>query len=344
MKKTAGLLCADTKGFSKLDERGQGVVANRLRWFIDTHLNKENSFFCKMLGDGVLIFSDDPCDSLEIALALRDAYRNFNWKRHGVSLRMQLRIALHAVTIEITDNAGEIGDVQGGEVVTVTRMEPIVDPDEIYCSRAFIELARVRCGNLATFENIGQRNLPKDYGAIELFKVAATQENYRVSEAAVERLAPEKERIPGTILRRKPTQRDKDKYLRESLLSIIGYFKRGLNQLDSQNPDVDTEIEEVSRRNWEVRVYFKGEIAAECRIWIGPLGDYGIAYYEGNLSMNRNAYNELLTIDDDSKELKLHASMGKYFSDVGSESLTAEEAAEYLWKRLIKILEGQIDR
>ena len=91
------ILFGDIAGYSRLNDDSLYMKVNRLiQDFFLRSLTAENHFFKKTWGDGILICSYDPSDLLEIALDLRDLFRNKNWKRAGFPTRLQIRIGIHA--------------------------------------------------------------------------------------------------------------------------------------------------------------------------------------------------------------------------------------------------------
>ena len=66
---------------------------------------------------------------------------------------------------------GKVIDVFGNGVDLASRIEPIVDPNQIFCTKkVFYQLIAVHNHNIDGL-SIGKRKLAKNYGEIELYKL-----------------------------------------------------------------------------------------------------------------------------------------------------------------------------
>ena len=70
----------------------------------------------------------------------------------------------------------------------------------------------------------------------------------------------------------------------------------------------------------------------------------GISYYEGLIDHGTNATNEVLTISDEGGDLHFVSLMGgmgfgHIERDFDLKNMTAQQAADYLWRRFIRPLE-----
>lgn len=145
--------------------------------------------------------------------------------------------------------------------------------------------------------------------------------------------------IPLPKIQRPITQLEKDKFLIAAYNYVKRYFKKAIVLFEAQNKDIDSTFEEINNRKFICRIYIRGELKNQCKIWIGGLHTgNAISYDEGRwVDPNYdNRHNESLSIDDDGSEIFLRASL--YWSRQGfpSESKMPKEiAAEYLWRRFI---------
>ena len=87
------------------------------------------------------------------------------------------------------------------------------------------------------------------------------------------------------------------------------------------------------------KIYVKGNVKAECRIWLGE--STAIYYSEETRRFGQgNSYNDYLPIEENANELRLHiGSFGLGIVHVEEPSATQQQAAEYLWRRLTYRLE-----
>lgn len=143
-------------------------------------------------------------------------------------------------------------------------------------------------------------------------------------------------------LKRFATDQEKEHFLRSAFDVVRRYFQQGLQELESTVPDCSSDYEEISRYKFVARVYHQGQELTRCKVWRGGIGPEGIAYAEGFQAIEQdNAYNEQLTVQDEGYGLGLEMLMGGMFADEHEKGpMTAEQAAEALWRRFIKRLEA----
>ena len=141
--------------------------------------------------------------------------------------------------------------------------------------------------------------------------------------------------IPLPKLRKRFSQRDKDLFLKEAFTVIKDYFQRALSRLEIQYPDVETDFTEIHAQKFVAKIYFRGEIRNQCKIWIGGLtASDGIAYLENRFDIDTdNSFNELATVADDGFQLILRFMLGEMNLH------SPKEAAEILWRRFSSPLE-----
>jgi hypothetical protein len=153
--------------------------------------------------------------------------------------------------------------------------------------------------------------------------------------------------IPRPQIQRKHTQLEKDRFIERSYGVIQEYFRQGLEQLKKEYAEVETDLREEGPSKFIGRIYIRGELAAQCKIWLGS--DYktqAIFYLEGSIDVHRdNSYNDFISIDEQASEIKLKLSgMAIGIKNLGftaDKSVSSEQAAEYLWRRFTAHLENQ---
>lgn len=169
-RQVVAILFADAKGYSDL---GDDRLCELLKGFNDEfqrrYLNPSNHVFVNTWGDAFFICSHEPMDAAEIALDLRDYYRNQNWKRLGFPARVPIRIGLHAAPATLVYQSDRVADVIGLNVNAAARIEPIAEANEVYCSESFWQLLSKdpHCEFLAT--PLGQKELAKSFGLMRLY-------------------------------------------------------------------------------------------------------------------------------------------------------------------------------
>ncbi len=144
-------------------------------------------------------------------------------------------------------------------------------------------------------------------------------------------------KIPLPKIKKTFSQRDKDLFLRNSFTIIKQYFRNALAELARQVQEAEGDFNEVHNLKFLCTIYVRGEVANRCKIWIGGLSSSdSIAYYEGQVSIDSdNSFNDMLSVADNEEVLGFKPSgfgFGRHeYSE--KEILSAERAAEYLWRR-----------
>jgi TIR domain len=145
-------------------------------------------------------------------------------------------------------------------------------------------------------------------------------------------------------LRRSPSDLDKRRFLQTTFDSLVQHFEGALHELAVRHDGIDYELKQITSAKYVAEVFVDGKSRARCKFWIaGQLGGAGIAYSEVDFGSDTdNSYNEFLSLNRE--ELALNPLMGAMVADQANglnlERLTAEDAAEFLWRRFA----SQLDR
>ena len=132
------VLFADVVGYSKIgDEDSYTRLESFNRSLLESTLTVDNHVYKNTWGDAFFICSGDPADMAGIALQLRDAYRKNQWLRSGFRAALQIRTGVHVETVNLVWVDDEITNVVGAHVTVVARIEPIVEPNQVYCTDRF---------------------------------------------------------------------------------------------------------------------------------------------------------------------------------------------------------------
>jgi len=117
-RKIVSMLFADIKGFSGIKN---DPLYSKLGSIIDqikTNLqSQDTNFFINTWGDAFFICSYDPFDLIEIALELRDKFRNKNWLKLGFNEKLSIRIGIHTESANIRFEDGKATNVIGSSVI-----------------------------------------------------------------------------------------------------------------------------------------------------------------------------------------------------------------------------------
>lgn len=149
--------------------------------------------------------------------------------------------------------------------------------------------------------------------------------------------------IPMPSRKRTFTQLQKDRFAREAFDFIKQYFQQALGRLEARERDIQTDFAEITNLKFTSRIYVQEEVKCMCMIWLGnELTPNAVYYSEGRVSSGHNSFNDYLPVEDNGEELRLHiGNFGIGIVHVEEPLATQQQAAEYLWKRLVYHLEHQ---
>ena len=170
------LLCADAKGYSRLDNE-------MLKTFVRDFLGcvgkvvdrfRDRTVTIKTAGDGLFAVFRDLGDAVSFSLLLRDAVARTDWAARGLPADLGLRISLDAGTmLEFTDPVSRHTDVAGQLVNRAARIEPITPVNQVYVSRTLASLALALDVTGVRFEYAGETSLPKGFGSLQLYHLTS---------------------------------------------------------------------------------------------------------------------------------------------------------------------------
>lgn len=129
----------------------------------------------------------------------------------------------------------------------------------------------------------------------------------------------------------KPTDLDRDRFLRAGFAATAGLFERNLTELKASDTRIDTDFERIDSRSFAASVYLDGKRVGQIGIWYGG-GTFGNALclsYDG-ISSSRNSMNDWLPVEDTREGLAFSARSAMTHRQVDG-PLDAEGAAAYFW-------------
>lgn len=147
--------------------------------------------------------------------------------------------------------------------------------------------------------------------------------------------------IPLPNVKRQITERDRDKFLRQSYDEIRAFFELGVKELEKQGTGIEADVEKEHNSRFVARAYVNGAKRSQCKIWIGGMSEASIAFSNQDSAFgNDSSMNDWLVLVEAEGTLLLKASGMAFMSTVDPDKLmTQKEAAEYYWKRFIEPLE-----
>lgn len=168
------ILFADYKGFSRLGERElpqfmhhvMGRIGDVLRHYGD-HIEFRNTW-----GDAIYAIIDEPQRAASLALELQDELADLPPGLIPEGAIAGMRIGVHYGPIWVgTDRITGNRLWYGGEVNRTARIEPVTPVNGVYCTDSFAAALLVSDCDNCRFTSVGKRDLAKNYGAVELYKL-----------------------------------------------------------------------------------------------------------------------------------------------------------------------------
>lgn len=166
------VLCADAKGYSRLDAPRLRVFAREFLGRVGAAVDRfrDRTVTIKTAGDGLFMVFRELPDAIRFSLELRDAIRAVDWSALGLPEDLGLRISLDAgPVLEFDDPVSGCRDVAGSLVNRAARIEPITPVNHVYASRTVAALATAFGTPGVRFEYAGETPLPKGFGAFQLY-------------------------------------------------------------------------------------------------------------------------------------------------------------------------------
>jgi class 3 adenylate cyclase len=339
------ILFSDLKGYSGLrDDRLKNQIVQEMK-AIAIRNSKPGVELIKTIGDGLMMCCPTPLPLAETALRLRDIFKTTDWKAKGFPEDLLIRIGLHVdeMIVHYRDDA-TIEDVIGTGVDATARIEPITEPNAVFCSARFYEMLQGRGTGKIKGLPQGQRALAKDYGEMELYELRWMHEPDEAERQAVQQAAALS--IPMPLIKKSFTDKDRKDFLHYAFGIIRDYFMEAVKQLQNSTPGIESVVTPINNVKFTCEIYLNGQVRTRCKVWIGSMMGTPhecILYSEGYRSIDDdNSSNDMLLVQEDGQKMYLKSSFGAMFSRRGPDTTkpsSPEQVAEYLWLRLTQILE-----
>jgi len=334
-REVVAILFSDIKGYSRIvDDTLLGKLKANLNEFWGKTLTVSNHNYYNSWGDAFLICSHDPIDLSEIALRLRDEFRNTHWRHLGFDEELAVRIGLHVDSFNLIYEDGKIIDVYGQAVNRAARIEPIVDPNKIFCSKFCYDLLNQETFLKYRFENLGKRQLAKGWGTMELYELRRDTDS--VSAPVKDTSVKPKER--SIKIPKKFTDQDLDDFLELSFELISDRFVKSCNELEAEHQELSARFKRVDAEKMKCTIYLSGEAMARCAIWISTEHSSRQLLVSWGDNSIGGSYNDALNVQHDEYEIFLNSTMGFAFGKQQPEKMTSFMACDYLWDRFFNQL------
>jgi len=148
------------------------------------------------------------------------------------------------------------------------------------------------------------------------------------------------DRSSNLRIKRRFDDHERDEFLENCYEYIARYFDGSLQELANRNPQIKTRFKRLSETSFAAFVYDNGKKVAECSVHYGT-GSYGSGgiTYSFSADVDRNSYNESLSVVDDGYTLQLKPLGIQLHTGRSDEALSQQGAAEYYWSLFIELLQ-----
>jgi class 3 adenylate cyclase len=334
-REIVAILFSDIKGYSQINNDTMlGKLKEHLNGFWERTLTQSNHNYFNSWGDAFLICSHSPIDLAEIALKLRDEFRNMQWEYLGFEDKFGIRIGLHVDSFNLIYDNGNVIDVYGKAVNKAARIEPIVDPNKVFCSKFYYDLLSQETLLNYKFENLGKCQLAKGWGAMELYELQRNTDTLSApKDGHQSKFAEEKIKI-----RKRFTDQDLDDFLETSFENISDFFTKSCNELEAAKEGLSVRLKRVDAEKLKCTIYVNGEAMALCAIWMETAHSSRQLLISLGSTEIGGSYNDALYVDHDDFDVFLKSLGGFAIGEQPPEKMTPLMACQYLWERFINQL------
>ncbi len=312
-----------------------GPVKRELSDIINTLMKeaatpKFGAFYIGDRGDGFLALVGSATKGAELALHIRDVFRNNNWRGVGSEKPIGIRVGLDMGLANITEDESGKARVHGSAVDKGARIEPAATPNSVFGTVLFMQHFDTEGASHIHGNSVGVVELPKDAGSEELFEL------FREHEVAVTLTTTPKPKQQTRSVRRPATDEEVMGFVKSAFAETEKIFRSKLSELEASDPDhVQTEFEQYPNARFTAKVFVNGNLLSQCKIWMSLERRHGnsIKYYSGH---DVNIYddstlNEQVYAEDDGRRL-FFKGLGMPMIGDNCQDMDEGEAAAYLWK------------
>ena len=148
-------------------------------------------------------------------------------------------------------------------------------------------------------------------------------------------------RSSNLALAKRFTEREMDRFKRETFDYIARFFENSLEELVARNEGVEGDLHRIDADRFTASVYRDGQAVARCTVFLGARPFVGGIAYSADETSANNSFNEMLTVEADEHSMFLRSMGMLALSGRQTASrLTQEGAAEFYWAELIGRLQA----
>lgn len=153
-------------------------------------------------------------------------------------------------------------------------------------------------------------------------------------------LVPERPRSSNLRIKKKFSERDRDRFREDTFHYIASFFEGSLGELESRNDAIETKLKRVDGNTFTATIYENGDTRSECSISLSKSFGGDSIVYSSDTSSRGNSFNNMLSIVEDGTSLGWSTSMMFGHRRGSDGQLTQAGAAEAFWAILISPLQG----
>lgn len=147
-------------------------------------------------------------------------------------------------------------------------------------------------------------------------------------------------RSSNLALAKEFTERDKDRFKRDSFEYMARFFENSLGELAARNDGIEGDFRRIDADRFAAVVYKQGQAVSRCTVFLGDRTFAGGIAYSASETSASNGYNELLSVEADDQSMFLRSmGMAAMGGSRDAAKLTQEGAAELYWGMLIERLQ-----
>jgi hypothetical protein len=134
------------------------------------------------------------------------------------------------------------------------------------------------------------------------------------------------------------TERDKNRFKRESFEYLARFFENSLHELAARNDGIEHDFRRIDADRFVAVIYKGGKAVSKCTVFVDGSSHMSGIGYSASDTPQSNSFNEHLSVDADTQSLFLRP-LGLSVRGPRDAKLTQEGAAEFYWGMLVEGLQ-----
>lgn len=141
-------------------------------------------------------------------------------------------------------------------------------------------------------------------------------------------------------VKKKFSDRDRDRFVDESYAYVQNFFENSLTELRARNPGIEFAFKKLTTTSFTASVYVDGAKRTGCHIWLPGRKSFGgdIAY-ASNDSPQANSMSDWMMVEDDGYHLGFKTSGMRIMQSFTDGLLTSHGVAEHFWSEFVSTLQ-----